>query len=146
MNFVDVRSDDPSRPRHKCLYLRSDVCGLPGSLLDLALLQSFLPIISPDLLDELDEKLRVKFDVSNQDAAIVRARLESVAEIVRPHKVLHVVNEDPDDDRVLECAVEGNANYIVTGDRHLLQLAAYEGILIVTVRQFLEAVELEDKT
>ena len=120
--------------------------GLPGSILNLALLQSFLPIISPDLLDELDEKLKLKFDLSTEDAAIVRAKLESIAEIVRPRIVLHVIKEDPDDDRVLECALEGNANYIVTGDRHLLQLGAYKEILIVTVRQFLEAAELEDKT
>jgi len=44
----------------------------------------------------------------------------------------------------LECAVEGRADYIVTGDRHLLKLVTYEAIPIVTVRQFLNAVEAED--
>jgi len=118
--------------------------GPPGSLLDLALLKSFLPIISPALLDELDEKLRIKFEVDAEDAAAVRAKLESVAEIVKPDISLHVITEDPDDNRVLECAAKGNADHIVTGDRHLLKLGSYEAIPIVTVRQFLDAVEAEE--
>jgi putative PIN family toxin of toxin-antitoxin system len=119
--------------------------GLPGSLLDLAFLQSFILVISPALMDELDEKLRLKFEVSAEDAAIVRAKLESNAEIVMPDVVLDVIEDDPDDNRVLECAVKGSANYIVTGDRHLLKLGAYEAIPIVTVRQFLGAAETEEK-
>lgn len=118
--------------------------GLPGSLLDLALLQSFLLIISPPLLDELDEKLRLKFEVSAEDTARIRAKLKSNAEIVKPDIVLHVIEDDPDDNRVLECAVKGRADYIVTGDRHLLRLGGYEAISIVTVRQFLDAAEAEE--
>ena len=115
--------------------------GLPGSLLDIAFLQSFVLVISPALLDELDEKLLLKFEISVEDTAIIRGKLESIAEIIRPDLVLNVVEDDPDDDRVLECAVKGDADYIVTGDRHLLKLGAYEGISIVTVRQFLDAAE-----
>ena len=70
--------------------------------------------------------------------------MESVAEIVKPDISLHVITEDPDDNRVLECAAKGNADYIVTGDRHLLKLGSYEAIPIVTVRQFLDAVEAEE--
>ena len=115
--------------------------GLPGSLLDIAFLQSFVLVISPALLDELDEKLLLKFEISVEDTAIIRGKLESIAEIIRPDLVLNVVEDDPDDDRVLECAVKGDADYIVTGDRHLLKLGVYEGISIVTVRQFLDAAE-----
>jgi uncharacterized protein len=118
--------------------------GLPGSLLDLALLQSFHLVISPPLLDELDGKLRLKFEVSAEDTAMIRAKLESIAEIVRPDMVLHVITDDPDDNRVLECAVKAMADYIVTGDRHLLKLGSYNAISIVTVRQFLDEAELEE--
>ena len=48
---------------------------------------------------------------------------------------------DPDDDRVLECAVAGRADYIVSGDRHLLKLGSYDDIPILTVRQFLNKIE-----
>jgi len=118
--------------------------GLPGSLLDLALLQSFLLVVSPALLDELDEKLREKFEVAAEDAAIILEKVESVAEIVRPDMFLRVITDDPDDNRVLECAVKGMADYIVTGDRHLLKLSSYDAISIVTVRQFLDEAELEE--
>jgi|SRR5271154_5605178 len=115
--------------------------GLPGSLLDLAFLRSFTLITSSPLLEELDEKLRKKFGVTAEDAAFVRARLEYVAEVVKPRETLRVIHEDPDDDRVLECAVEGRADVIVSGDRHLLKLSKYQDIPIVTVRQFMDLTE-----
>jgi putative PIN family toxin of toxin-antitoxin system len=118
--------------------------GLPGSFLDLAFLRLFVLLISPALLDELDEKLRFKFGVSAKDTAMIRAKLEGTAEVVRPYKMLHVIKDDLDDNRVLECAVEGEADYIVTGDRHLLKLGVHEGISIVTVRQFLDAADSEN--
>jgi uncharacterized protein len=114
--------------------------GLPGSLLDLGLLQAFTLVISPPLLDELEDKLRVKFGVTAEDAATIRAKLEGVADVVAPDFVLDVVKDDPDDNRVLECAVAGKADYIVSGDRHLLKLKAHAGIPILTARQFLDAV------
>lgn len=99
--------------------------GLPGIFLDLALVKSFQLVTSPALLDELDEKLRGKFEVSAEDAARIRLRLEANAMVVEPAFTLAVIKEDPDDDRVLECAVAGNADYVVSGDRHLLKLGAY---------------------
>src|SRR6516165_3654958 len=91
--------------------------GLPGAVLDLGLLRAFTLITSPPLLDELEDKLRVKFGVSAGDAAAIRAKLEKAAEVVDPNLVLDVVNDDPDDNRVLECAVAGRADTIVSGDR-----------------------------
>ncbi len=116
--------------------------GLPGSFLDLALLQSFLLVTSPALLEELDEKLRLKFGLSSKDADLVRAQLQSRGVVVEPTVMLDAIKVDPDDNRVLECALAGEANYIVSGDRHLLQLGAFDGIPILTVRQFLQVLEL----
>ena len=64
-----------------------------------------------------------------------------VAQIVEPEEALSVIVEDPDDNRVLECAVKSQADVIVSGDRHLLRLANYQGISIVTVRHFLKSAE-----
>ena len=47
---------------------------------------------------------------------------------------LTVIREDPPDDRYLECAVEGEAEYIVSGDQHLLSLGEYRGIRVLTPR------------
>ena len=52
--------------------------------------------------------------------------------------VSDVIPEDPTDERVLATAVEGGANLIVSGDRHLLELGEFKGIVIVTARQWLE--------
>jgi putative PIN family toxin of toxin-antitoxin system len=112
--------------------------GLPGRFLDLALLRRFTLVTSKALLDELDEKLRGKFAVSERDALTIRAKLEGNAEVVDPDLELNAVLDDPDDNRVLECAVVGKAKFIVSGDRHLLRIGSYEEIAIVTVRQFLE--------
>ena len=51
--------------------------------------------------------------------------------------VLRVIADDPDDDHYLSCAIEGEADYIVSGDRHLLEIQEYQGIRILTPRAFL---------
>lgn len=113
--------------------------GLPGNFLDLALGRKLTLITSRQLLDELNEKLRGKFAISERDTQAIRAKLEGNASVFDPDFVLNAVPSDPDDNRVLECAVAGKADFIVSGDRHLLQLYSYEGIAILTVRKFLEA-------
>ena len=133
------QSDEPGGGRYQHLLSAVMFGGLPDSVLDLGLLRAFTLVISPPLLDELEDKLRVKFSVSAGDAAAIRAKLENAADVVDPHLILDVVKDDSDDNRVLECAMAGNADYIVSGDRHLLQLKAHAGIPILTARQFLEA-------
>jgi putative PIN family toxin of toxin-antitoxin system len=115
--------------------------GLPGSFLDLAFQGSFLLVTSPTLLDELDEKLRMKFELPPTDADLIRSRLESISEIVSTVPALAVVKDDPDDDRVLECAIVGRADYIVSGDRHLLKLGSYNEIPIITARHFMDTLK-----
>ena len=114
--------------------------GLPGKFLDLAFSGSFLLTISLPLLDELNEKLRTKFAVSITDMEVIHTKLENVLQLVSPDMVLDIVKDDPDNNRVLECAVAAEVEYVVSGDRHLLKLGSYEGIPVLTVRQFLNAV------
>jgi putative PIN family toxin of toxin-antitoxin system len=118
--------------------------GLPGMLLNLGLMQAIRLVISPALLDELQDKLRVKFGILAQDAAAIRAKLESFGDLIDPAIVLDVVTDDPDDNRVLECAVTGRADYIVSGDRHLLKLKEHAGIPILTAREFLHRLEQKE--
>lgn len=113
--------------------------GLPRRFVDLALGGAFSLVSSGPLLEELDEKLRTKFAVPDDKREAFLEQLTSRANVVTPSIVLNEVPDDPDDNRVLECAVEGRADCIVTGDRHLLRLNAYAGIPIVTVRQLLQS-------
>lgn len=63
--------------------------------------------------------------------------LWGLGERVKPRRRVNVVKEDPDDNRILECALAAGAETIVSGDGHLLRLTAYEGITILTPRAFL---------
>lgn len=67
--------------------------------------------------------------------------LASKAEVVRVQEHLKVIAEDPDDDIVLSTARGGNANYVVSGDKHLLNLREFKGIRIVTVKEMLELLD-----
>ena len=53
-------------------------------------------------------------------------------------KLSEPVCDDPDDDKFIACAISGRAKYIVSGDKHLLKESGYEGLKIVTPRQFLD--------
>ena len=58
---------------------------------------------------------------------------------------LAVIQDDPPDNRYLECAVEGEAAYLVSGDRLLLSLGMFQGIQIVSPRVFLEVLQQENR-
>ena len=99
-------------------------------------------LTSEAIVDEVADVLqrpffRDKRHIDETDIAGLRQVLLTDAVVVFPRKRLEVVEADPDDNRILECAVEGGADYIVSGDHHLLELRRYESIQIVTVRKFL---------
>lgn len=64
-------------------------------------------------------------------------KLRSAAIFVIPKERLSVVKGDPSDNKYLECAVTGNAQYILTGDSHLKEIAVYKGIRVLTAANFL---------
>ena len=90
------------------------------------------------ILDELREHLIGKFGFSAQDGDNAVGLLRSQLVLVRPVELGRGVCRDPDDDRVLATAVAAGADCIVTGDRDLLVIERYEGIDILSPRQFLE--------
>ena len=59
-----------------------------------------------------------------------------MGELVVPQITVHAVRDDPDDDRILECALASDADFVVSGDRHLLALRRYKSISIVSPREF----------
>ena len=81
---------------------------------------------------------RSKFDYSPEMIQVIITELTGVADFVNPSKTIKVVLEDPENNRILECAVEAKANYIITGDFHLLKLSRYRNIEVVNAVVFLE--------
>ena len=108
-------------------------------------------VISSALLVELRRVLEYEFEYERKGthikapqktvAALVK-RLETVAAVVEPQLSLDVIEEDPADNRVLECAVAGKAGFIVTGDAHLLKLKEYQGVVILNPAAFLVLAKL----
>lgn len=111
---------------------------LHGELADVALelasAGKLALISSTAILDELTEKLRDKFDWSQQSIDLYLAALQDVVEVVEVKQRLKVIADD-DDNRILECAVAGRADLIVTYDKHLLRLDHYEEVGIITPLQ-----------
>jgi len=64
-----------------------------------------------------------------------------VAKMVEVTKKIELIQEDPADNKFLECALDGKADYIVSGDSHLLRIGQYQRIQILTVRQFTKLME-----
>lgn len=93
------------------------------------------PILSPVLWDELVGKLRDKFGLALEDLPVL-GLYRRHAEWCDPVPLVPSVCRDPDDDWVLATARAGRATAIVTGDHDLLSLKSFEGITVVSPRQF----------
>ena len=125
--------------------LISAAFGIPGSIPDKILQflksQKFILIISPSILEEIE-------DVINREAIIRRTKMSlkereqfinnliDIAFIVSGNLNLKVVKDDPDDDKFIVAAVEGYAQYIISGDKHLLNIKSYQGIKILSPKNF----------
>ena len=119
--------------------------GKPRRALRLGITRRVDVAISDPIRTEVLRTLRNKFRWSNERLAEADGLIGAAARSVVPVATLHVVERDPDDDRVLECAVSAKAELIVTGDSDLLSLGEYEGIEIIQVTAFLDRVGPPDQ-
>lgn len=96
-------------------------------------------IISPDLLNELTRALRypkLHRAITHPSLPSVLAWLHEPEHLVPPQERIHAIASEPDDNLVLEAAVAGKADVIVSGDRHLLGMGSFRGIPILSARAF----------
>ena len=93
-------------------------------------------IISKPIVLETLRVMAEKFSRDREEIARVAVFLAELGDVVETKQRLKVLEDDPDN-RVLECAVIGDADCIVTSDRKMLALGQYEGIRIVSLRQYL---------
>lgn len=114
--------------------------GYYRKILDLWLDEGFDLLTSSEILEELFEVLsRSKFNFSPDEITELGGLLFERAIIVEPKEKLKVCR-DPDDDKFLECAVEGKADYLVTGDPDLKNIGEYKKIKVVAGSLFLKEV------
>jgi putative PIN family toxin of toxin-antitoxin system len=117
--------------------------GKPAELIRLGASDQLRLLTSPLIWDEMVPVLdrpNVRKYISFSDRQLKQwlADIGSIMEWTPGKLRLKVVASDSDDDKVVACAIEGYANYIVTGDRHLLDIGSYKGIYVVTVENFLQ--------
>ena len=94
-------------------------------------------VMSKPILDELLGTLGRKFSRDAEELAHIAVFLSELAVFVKPRRRLRVVKDEPDN-RILECALAGRAEAIVTGDHALLALREYKSVCLISLRDYLE--------
>jgi uncharacterized protein len=94
-------------------------------------------IVSKDIIHEVLGVLAQKFSKGAEELSRTAVFLSELGEVITPREKIAVLGDEPDN-RILECAVAGHADAIVTGDRAMLNLKKYTGIRILSLRQFLD--------
>ena len=115
--------------------------GKPKQLLDLAADGHIDLAISEAILEETLRVLKDKFHHTDAELRETDKQLRVIARTVTPTESIAAVDADPSDNRILECAVAAHAEVLVSGDKHLLALASFNGIAIQRVGEFLAGVQ-----
>ena len=111
--------------------------GRANAALEAAVEGRVVVLLSEPLLGEILRVLGRKFSVDTEELSRTALFLSELAEHIVPRRRIDVLTDDPDN-RVLECAIAGRATWIVTGDRELLNLREFEGVAIISLREFLD--------
>jgi len=107
--------------------------------------QEITVYVSKDILIEISKVLlypkiaEILRKASDNEKEILRA-IETNTIIVKPKLKLHIIEEDAEDNKILECALASGADIIVSGDKHLLKLGKYRKTRIQTPREFFDSI------
>ena len=74
--------------------------------------------------DEIKEKIKNK-EINMKQSVL---RISLISEIIEVKSKIDIIKDDPEDNKIIECAVDGNVNYIISKDKHLLKIKEYKGI------------------
>mgnify|MGYP001581532977 CR=1 FL=1 len=100
-------------------------------MLSKLILQNAEVYSSLEILSEFQKVLKRDFNYSESEVTVITEKLFSFLLIANPTEKIVVVTEDPDDDKILECALAVQASHIVSYDRHLLKIKEFRGIKIL---------------
>ena len=110
--------------------------GKPKDVLELARAKKILNLTSPFILEETHGVLIRKFCWQPEIARDTVDHLKQFSHLVFPKETISVIDYPPDN-RILECAAAGQADYIISGDHHLTDLKTFRGIKIVDPATFI---------
>ena len=89
-----------------------------------------------DILDETAEVFERDFEYNKDEIKNIIKKILLFTKLVEPKQKVDVIKDDPDDNKVIACAIESSSEYIITYDKHLLKLKEYKGIKIITPEEF----------
>ena len=113
--------------------------GKPSEILELLIKGNIEVFISPFILSEIERILKERFEWNEGNIHRVLNRIKRQTILVHPKLKVTVIKENDDDNRILECAIEGKVQYLISGDRkHLLPLKEYQGTKILSPSEFLD--------
>ena len=114
---------------------------LPALLLSLGLEDKVRFFVSPALLNEYEAVLkRTRFKLGHKEITELMRKINRKALIVTPTKRLKIVKADEPDNRILECAIEANVDFIITGNKKHFPFEEFRGSKIVTPREFINSI------
>ena len=100
-------------------------------LLQKLIRKNFKIFTTKDILEEFANVLNRDFQYNRSEIENIISKVMQFATIIIPRNKVQVVKDDPDDDKVIECALESESKCIITYDKHLLKIGEYEGIKII---------------
>lgn len=110
----------------------------PSNVVDLFIEDKINLIISEEVFSEyIEVLLRPELKVKKDNIIRLISILILKAEIIKVKTKLDIIERDPSDNKFLECALDGKVDYIITGDKHLLELKKYKNIKIVDPKTFI---------
>ena len=113
--------------------------GFPRKCLELAIEGEIELYISKEIIREVEGVLsREKFNIAEENLRYIISSLDSIAEFVNPKNKLDIIKKDPQDNKILECAIESEADFIISGDTHLLELSEFQKIKILETADFIK--------
>ncbi|MDP3729009.1 MAG: putative toxin-antitoxin system toxin component, PIN family [bacterium] len=114
--------------------------GNPHKIISLALEKKIYVYTSSEILVELEKVLRRDFD---EDSEVIERQISLVLEyatVIKPFAEVDIVKDDPDDNKIIACALTARADFIVSGDPHLFNIKEVFGIKILKPKDFLDQI------
>jgi hypothetical protein len=97
-----------------------------------------------EILEEFSEVLKRDFLYNELEIKNIITNVLAFVNLVYPGTQINIIKEDVDDNKILECAIESNSEYILSYDKHLLKLQEFQGIKILTPEDFVKLLEVKN--
>ncbi len=127
-----------------------DPHGRPAQIMDYVLGGKIRLFVSPSIVTQLERvlgypKLLKRHGLKREELGEFISDLLSVMLLIESEETIELITEDPSDNKYLSCALNAKADFIMSGDVHLLKLGEYRGVQTVTATEFLEIMERQEK-